>query len=124
MNALLSAVWAMVDGLDLSREIGMASSSGWLLDAAQRGSFSLPGLLSAGFKAAAEYFPRQTEITPEVFSDLPLPVVLAFSALWMGLVTTVTGGVGESMALGKVLPKTMSPICNIIVSFIGLTVLM
>lgn len=79
--ALISAVWALVDGVGLgsfSLDAGLGSLHGWLLDETTRSRYALPGL----------------------FFDESVRTV-CYAALWTGLVTTAANRIAETVALGR-----------------------
>lgn len=76
--ALVSAIWALADGLALPPLMD-GPTAGWLLDESSRASATLPGLLLD-----------------------PSMRVVAAAAAWTGLITTAANRLGETTALGKV----------------------
>lgn len=79
MSALLSAIWAVLDGVGaFNGAFSVGPHGAWLLDESVRASFTLPGMFfSDGFRACA------------------------LAALFTGFITTAGNRVGETMALGK-----------------------
>ena len=77
VSALVAAVWAIGDGMALPPFADLPSA-GWLLDESSRAHATLPGL----------------------FLDDNMRLV-AFAAVWTGLITTAANRLGETTALGK-----------------------
>eukprot|EP00591_Stephanopyxis_turris_P006035 CAMPEP_0195519762 /NCGR_PEP_ID=MMETSP0794_2-20130614/15425_1 /TAXON_ID=515487 /ORGANISM="Stephanopyxis turris, Strain CCMP 815" /LENGTH=490 /DNA_ID=CAMNT_0040648969 /DNA_START=243 /DNA_END=1715 /DNA_ORIENTATION=+ len=83
MTAFYAAVWASLDGLGFLGDVG-GSQGAWLMDAATREHYALPGLFTSAFTG--------DEVSKTV----------ALAAAWTALITTSGNRVCETIGLGKV----------------------